>query len=94
MDGLRICYDENGEPITGKILMYHENGEVERAGQSINGKVDGELKVYDEKGNLLILSNFKDGLPEGQTYYYTESKITSIEIYKDGKFVRTIKNKK
>jgi antitoxin component YwqK of YwqJK toxin-antitoxin module len=97
MDGERIYYDESGKPINGPFTTKDEDGKIEREGIFIDGKPEGDLKIYNSVGQLIILARFKDGKPDGATNYYgSDMIITRSELYKNGKFVGMLKveNKK
>jgi antitoxin component YwqK of YwqJK toxin-antitoxin module len=86
--GERVYFNQDGEPCNGDFAIYDQNGKIERSGKCIEGKPEGDLKVYDN-GNLSMLANFTNGRPHGYTYYYTPNqKISSIELYNEGEFIR------
>jgi antitoxin component YwqK of YwqJK toxin-antitoxin module len=90
MNGERIYYTENGEFFNGPLLSYTEKGLIEREGNCLNGKPEGEFKVYTN-GKLSMLVNFKKGKPDEETFYYSNSgKLIATELYKDGVFVKKI----
>ncbi len=92
MKGLRLFFAEKGEPLKGHFIFYHEDGSKEREGDCLNGKPEGALKLYNEKGNVAYLVNFKDGLPNGPaTRYNNDGKVTNTEMYRKGKFIKEIK---
>jgi antitoxin component YwqK of YwqJK toxin-antitoxin module len=86
--GERVYFNENGNPCNGDLVMYDENGKIAREGKCVQGKPDGELKVYNN-GDLSMLVNFTNGKPHGYTYYYASNeKISSVELYNEGEFIR------
>lgn len=94
MNGERLCYDEAGNLFSGNFIVRNENGIIERQCKCVNGKPEGELKVYVDS-TLKILANFKNGKPDGLTLYYNYGGQDSLtEIYKEGVFVKAIKNGK
>ena len=67
---------------------------VLREGKCINGKPEGEFKIYNDAGKLNRKVNFKNGLPHGSNYFYSkDGEITLTEVYESGKFVKEIKGK-
>lgn len=67
---------------------------VEREGTCINGRPEGELRIYNAQGKLTILSNFQNGKPNGTTFYYgKDSKFMASEVYKNGVFKKGAKLK-
>lgn len=93
MYGERFCYDYYGNPTNGKFTIYRMAKLKERDGYCINGKPEGESKVYDKEGNVIIKANYHNGKPEGNTYYYNNNKLYLTENYKDGEFVYEVREK-
>ncbi len=91
MFGERMVYNKKGEPVNGNFIIYSKDTIKEREGFCINGKPEGEVKVYDLEGHLTIIANFKAGKPDGYTCYYKNDIITSTEKYSDGTFVEVVK---
>lgn len=93
MAGERMIFNENGTPFNGHFSSCYSNGTVEREGECINGKPEGEFKIYDRKGKLKVLANFKDGKPDGETKYLMDEALSHIQIYENGKFKKEKKIK-
>jgi antitoxin component YwqK of YwqJK toxin-antitoxin module len=93
LSGKRLYYNTAGKKMNGAFVMYTDGIKAERTGTCINGKPEGELKVYDLQGHISMLVNFKRGQPDGNTYYYTHNKLTLTEIYSKGVFVTGFTNK-
>lgn len=53
--------DLEGEPITGVVKGYYENGNLRAEGNFKDGKLEGLGKSYYDNGNLKAEVNFKDG---------------------------------
>jgi antitoxin component YwqK of YwqJK toxin-antitoxin module len=87
MAGERIYYNEDGNPINGAFIIKGDKGNTEREGTCVDGRPEGELKIYTEEGTLTILSNFKHGLPDGLTSFYgADQKLMFTQLYKNGRF--------
>ncbi len=94
MSGERLYYNETGEFCNGKFTIYNDSGYVEREGSCIKGRPEGELKVYNIDKDLVIKANFKNGKANGLSYYYSPNDSTIlIELYKNGRFLREVKEK-
>jgi antitoxin component YwqK of YwqJK toxin-antitoxin module len=88
MSGIRLGMTEDGKLINGFYTTYHENGIVERAGKYINGKPDGEHRLYGRDGKLAMSVSYKNGRPDGELKHYDNSgKAYSTEVYKNGFFL-------
>jgi|ERR1700739_1877284 len=90
MYGTRLCFTENGKLVNGYFSSYDQDGRLRKECICINGKPEGEMRIYNYGDDCLSqLVNFKDGKPDGLTYYYGYAeKPTSIQIYKNGVFVK------
>jgi antitoxin component YwqK of YwqJK toxin-antitoxin module len=91
MRGERLYYDEKGYFINGIFTIHSESGALEREGFCVNGKPQGEIKIYGRPDKITLRSNFADGKADGPTLYYdTLGNLRLTEIYKAGKFVKEI----
>ncbi|QJX01614.1 hypothetical protein HML84_02465 [Alcanivorax sp. IO_7] len=61
--------DEQGR-LDGEIISYHENGQVDKLRRYRHGKPHGVEKHYDEDGNLLARTPYKDGAVTGMRVAY------------------------
>ena len=64
-------YDKKGRT-QGSWKWYYENGKLMREENYVNGKRDGELKDYDDEGNLAVQINFVDNRKEGKWLYQSK----------------------
>ena len=74
--------DEQGR-LDGEIISYHENGQVDTLRRYRHGKPHGVEKHYDEDGNLLARTPYKDGAVTGMRVAYY-SKVNGQGGGKDG----------
>ena len=92
-----LVYD-NGNPIrTGEVkehmndgpwTWYFKNGKPQISGVFIEGKREGEWKIFDSLGNILMKSNYQKNLLNGeQTYYNTDGTIQKVIFYKNDNIV-------
>ena len=78
--------DLEGEPITGVVKSYYENGNLEAEGNFKDGKLEGLGKEYYENGNLKGEKNYKDGKLEGLSKAYYDNGNLKAEVnFKDDK---------
>ena len=65
---------------------YHPNGKLQYETMYMNGNIDGYVKSWDLKGNLISKVEYVNGSLHGywQTYY-TNGKIEHSVLYKFGK---------
>jgi antitoxin component YwqK of YwqJK toxin-antitoxin module len=75
-----------GNPFSGKIVSYNENGELKMKETYKDGKKDGVWEWYYENGELSRLETHKDGKKDGVwEWYYENGLLEYKETYKDGK---------
>jgi hypothetical protein len=60
------------DSLEGLYKMYNKNGELESSYQFTNGKVNGEVQVYD-KGKPVVKGNFQNGKANGTWVLYNEN---------------------
>ena len=78
--------DLEGEPITGIVKSYYDNGNLGGEVNYKDGKLEGLEKRYYENGNLEVERNYKDGKKEGLYKEYYENGNLEAEVnLKDGK---------
>lgn len=63
-------YDKKGRA-QGIWRWYYESGKLWREENYVNGRRDGELKDYDEEGNIILQGAFVDNRKEGRWRYET-----------------------
>ena len=56
-----LMWGQDGNPITGKVNLYYENGNLKEEAPFKNGKQEGLAKFYYENGDLAKEITFKDG---------------------------------
>ena len=61
-------YDKKGR-MQGAWKWWYESGKLWREEFYINGKRDGEMKDYDEEGNVILQGNYIEGRKEGRWIY-------------------------
>ena len=70
---------------TGKWTLWAEDGKIIQEEHYLNGKLNGEKKVYYATGNLHTTGKFVDDKPNGRHLEYDEQNRVSIEYnYRNG----------
>jgi len=67
----------------GEWKWYYPGGELLRSEFFINGREDGLMQEFDEKGNVIVKGDYVDGLEEGEWYYSSGDVIRKGE-YRSG----------
>ena len=68
---------------TGKMIKWYNNNNKKFESEYVDGKIDGEFKLYDENGQLMSTGNYSKGLKEGKFSFYNDGKIVCEEYYKN-----------
>lgn len=63
------------------VVTYHDNGKTKEKGSYRNGEKHGKWKTYDEKGDKIKETRYKNGQMRWE------------RIYKDGKLIQTTDRK-
>lgn len=82
---------------TGWNYWYYKNGKLSDQNYHLNGKTNGEVKIWYENGQIKEISNWKEGIQDGmyQTYYETgqpKEKVNWINDKRDGKSEKWYEN--
>ena len=76
--------DESGRR-QGKCVFYYENGNKKWEGIYKDDVLGGELKQYEESGDILSIENFKDGDLQGKFEYFQKGKLREVGNMLDNK---------
>lgn len=79
-------------------IAHHPNGQLKEERFYENGKLQGEVKQFDEDGNLHWEGNFSQGKRDGKFVETDNNTYTTISYYKndklDGEYLEQFKNGK
>ena len=81
-----IMYLEGSDtPYTGKVFLFHENGQKEMKGNYKDGKKDGLDVSWYENGQKWSETNWKDGKEDGlHVWWYDNGQKSMEQNYKKG----------
>jgi antitoxin component YwqK of YwqJK toxin-antitoxin module len=92
---------ENDREKDGLWKYYYDSGKLKYEASYLNGKLEGEIKTYDEKGNLLStevakegvieLGNYIDKAKDGVWEYYHDKGIFERKIKSEGSYKKGLK---
>ena len=68
-----FCRDVNGNPLTGFVVQYDENGKVMREMEIKKGIENGVEKEYYANGNLKVEATIRNSEPYGTSKLYHEN---------------------
>jgi hypothetical protein len=66
---------------------WFPNGRIHEIIHYNKSRQHGFYELYDEEGNLISKSNFKNGMQNGKKVDYKNGKVDTIVVYKNGKIV-------
>lgn len=74
-----------GEPFTGFVVSYHDNGLLDEKFSVKDGKYEGPYKQFHENGTLNVKTNFENGLEEGPYKEFHENGTLKTKVnFKNG----------
>ena len=81
---LKIIYNFDANLTTGNIEIWLDKTLLSK-GKMKDGLPHGEMKVYNEKGKVASIINFKNGIQDGITKNFDENgKLIKETLYKNG----------
>ncbi len=77
-----LLMDKNGRLFSGKKKLFYENGKPWMESMHKEGLLYGMFKEYDENGQIIILSEFKDNQMNGPSKeFYSDGRLKSELFY-------------
>ena len=81
---LKIIYNFDANLTTGNIETWLDKILISK-GKMKDGLPHGEMKVYNEKGKVTSIINYKNGIQDGITKNFDENgKLIKETLYKNG----------
>lgn len=75
------------EPFTGRIIEYHENGNISLDASYLDGLAHGIQVKYFDSGTRALEAIFNGGILEGtKTRWWENGKLREEEYWNDGKY--------
>lgn len=91
LHGERILRDSLGNLVTGEDRHRFPNSDSFMVTHCTDGRPHGRFELISQKNGLSYSGHYHHGFPDGEyTYYNSEGNITRIDLYKKGKFIKTI----
>lgn len=73
------------EPYTGSFIDYYLNGKKQGEGSMLNGKLNGERKLYYTDGQISDFMVYENGIPSGmEKRFYQDGNIMQKGEFKNG----------
>lgn len=63
-----------------EATYYHDNGVVSQTGTyTLDGKLQGEWKRYDNEGNKIVSAEYNNGAKVGKWFYWTNDVLREVD---------------
>lgn len=69
-------FEKDGNLVIG--TYYHENGMISQQGSYIEGKLHGEWKSFNNKGEKISIGNYDKGVKTGKWFFYNGEKLSEV----------------
>ncbi|MCK0155763.1 nicotinic acid mononucleotide adenyltransferase [Cellulophaga sp. F20128] len=63
-----------------KATYFHENGEIAQVGHFLNGKLDGEWKMYNDEGKKIAQGNYALGQKTGTWFFWKNAILQEVDF--------------
>ena len=84
-------FEKEGNKV--KATYFHANGEIAQQGYFMNEKLDGEWKMFNEKGDKIAMGNYSKGAKTG-TWRFWEGDIVKEVNFSDNRIAAVTEAKK
>ncbi|MCH9621131.1 MAG: hypothetical protein S4CHLAM20_05470 [Chlamydiia bacterium] len=72
----------------GIAQYFYSDGSLKKKVPFTNNKIHGQVRGYDKKGNLVLMSNYLEGQKEGEAFFNGSSEEGAYEeVYRNGRLV-------
>ncbi len=61
-------FEKEGNKV--KATYFHANGEVSQQGYFLNQKLEGEWKMFNDKGEKIAIGNYDNGVKTGKWLFW------------------------
>ncbi|WP_339626561.1 nicotinic acid mononucleotide adenyltransferase [uncultured Maribacter sp.] len=61
-------FEKEGDMV--KATYFHANGEVSQQGYFLNERLEGEWKMFNEKGDKIAMGNYENGVKSGKWLFW------------------------
>ncbi len=87
-DSVHYAINED-KPYSGKVVDLYANGQLEKEGTYVNGRMNGPARMWYENGQLGYEGNLVNGEPNGlHRWYNKDGSLGKEETYVNGKEVK------
>lgn len=71
-------FEKEGNKV--KATYFHANGEISQQGYFMNEKLDGEWKMFNEKGDKIAIGNYSKGAKTGTWMFWEGDSVKEVSF--------------
>jgi len=71
-------FEKEGDKV--KATYFHANGEVAQQGYFLKEKLDGEWKMFNEKGEKIAMGNYNGGAKTGTWMFWEGDMVKEVDF--------------
>ena len=80
-------FEREGDQVKG--TYFHENGSVAQTGYFLDGKLNGEWKMYNEEGKKIAMGEYTAGKKTGKWFFWEGEGLKEVD-YSNNKIANVI----
>ncbi|WP_411029590.1 toxin-antitoxin system YwqK family antitoxin [Spongiimicrobium sp. 3-5] len=80
-------FEKEGDMV--KATYFHEDGQIAQTGFYLNGKLQGEWKMYDTDGKKIAMGQYNQGKKTGKWFFW-ENKVLKEVDYTDNRVANVV----
>ena len=73
-----------------KATYFHDNGEIAQVGYFLNGKLNGEWKMFDANGKKIAMGQYDQGMKTGKWFFWEEDGLKEVD-YQNNQIATVVK---
>lgn len=71
-------FEKEGDKV--KATYFHANGEISQQGYFMNEKLEGEWKMFNEKGDKIAMGNYSKGSKTGTWMFWEGDTVKEVSF--------------
>lgn len=85
---VKPIFEQQGDQV--KATYFHDNGVVAQTGYYVDGKPEGEWKMYDNTGKKIAMGQYVSGKKSGKWFFWEGEGLREVD-YNDNRIASVIK---
>ncbi|MGC1515297.1 MAG: nicotinic acid mononucleotide adenyltransferase [Maribacter sp.] len=85
---VKPTFEKVGDKV--KATYFHANGEIAQQGFFLNEKLEGQWKMFNEKGDKIAMGNYDNGVKTGKWLFWEGN--TKKEVNFDNNKIASVSN--